>query len=164
MKKKFLLSGSLIVFGMLLTTVFSVGAFAEESVLPLSGPMTRATVVKQEFTLSSGAGRTIYINTTNKTKFASKILFKIAATNPNNDYFGLKHFVKGNDELLFNNSATNVYKYFPSAEAALTDNKSEQFYIQNYSVVPMKFTIGYTTGIHMKSNPCIDYSDIEFDL
>lgn len=123
MKKKLFVSSSLVVFGLLLNSLSAVVVLAEENVSQVLTPTTRATVVRQEFTLKSGEYKLITINTTNKPKFSSKVLLKIKAENPNNDYFGLEHSGKG-DELLFNDSSTNVYKYSSATDEAVEDKVS----------------------------------------
>ncbi|MGX7243992.1 hypothetical protein ACWOC1_04015 [Enterococcus quebecensis] len=161
MKKKLLAAGCLVAFGLLLNGLSAVTASAKENVGLVSGPMTRATVVRQVFTLGSGDYNYIRISTTNKANFASKVLVKVKAENPNNDYFGLHHNGK-KDEVIFTSNSVEEYKF--SAATNSSQNQTEYIYISNYSAVPIKFTIGYTMGIHMKSIPCIDYSDIDFNL
>lgn len=161
MKKRLFVSGSLVVFGLFLNVFSPVTASAEENVSLIKSPTTRSTVVRREVTLNSGQSTYLSFVTTNKAKFASKVLFKVKADNPNNDYFGLEHYKK-NDELLFNSKSVEEYKF--SAAANNSETETEYIYLYNYSAVPMKFTIGYTMGIHMKSIPCIDYSDIDFEL
>lgn len=148
-------------FGLLLNALSPIVASAEENVSLIERPTTRATVVRKEFTLKNGQSESFTFTTRNKANFASKVLFKVKADNPNNDYFGLDHPNKS-DELIFTSNSVEEYKFSAAANKSFVE--SETIYIYNYSAVPIKFTIGYTLGIHMKSNPCIDYSDIDFEL
>ncbi|MGX7244104.1 hypothetical protein ACWOC1_04580 [Enterococcus quebecensis] len=171
MKKKLLVGSCLVAFGLVVAPK-AVSA-TERETLPPTGIRPRVSVLKQEITLKSGDIQRIYFDgIVDKENFASKLLVKIKPQNPENDYFGVSHYVYTND-ILLNDFVSNTnsifeYKWSPMTDESYKDKVKygarQYISINNYSLVPIKFTIGYTTGIHMKSNPCLDYSDINFNL
>ncbi|ALS00323.1 hypothetical protein ATZ33_02700 [Enterococcus silesiacus] len=168
MKKKSLLVASCMV---------AVGVFvgtktanADESVMR---PTTRATIVRHKLVLSPLESRVFYLESTNQTKFATKVLFKVKPNNKNNDYYNLEHYGSyGNEifqkeDLMLNDDKEITLKSSPATDDALKDvitKGRENYRITNYSPVTMYYNIAYTSGLHFKTNGCVDYSDIDFNL
>ncbi|MGX7244253.1 hypothetical protein ACWOC1_05330 [Enterococcus quebecensis] len=168
MKKKSLLVAScLVVVGLFIGTKT---ADAEESV---TRPTTRATIVRHQLTLRPLESRIFYLESANQTKFATKVIFKIKPNNKNNDYYNLEHYGSYRNEifqrkdLMLNDDKEITLKWSPANDDALKDvitKGRENFLITNYSPVTMYYNIAYTSGLHFKTNGCVDYSDIDFNL
>ncbi|MGX7245256.1 hypothetical protein ACWOC1_10405 [Enterococcus quebecensis] len=170
LKKSLFVASSLVVFGLFvgMNSVNAESAELNGEKINLNG---RATVVVREVTLISGQLYNIDVGSINSSDFATKILFKYSSENPENDYFVFKHdrYLNGvktvTTSMSNNNNTVNEYKYSPASDLNYpVATATERFTIINYSVKPKKFKIGITSGMHMKQNVCIDYSDIDFNL
>ncbi|MBO0439588.1 hypothetical protein [Candidatus Enterococcus ikei] len=141
--------------------------------LPKTHINPRVSVLRRELTIASGDRMTVSVDgIVNKEKFASKLLVKIKPENPNKDFFGVTQHTYINglvlNDFVFNGNSIIEHKWSPFTDESYKDvekyGANQRITITNYSLVPLKFTIGYATGIHFKSNGCVDYSDIDFDL
>ncbi|MGX7245261.1 hypothetical protein ACWOC1_10430 [Enterococcus quebecensis] len=170
MKKKLLVAGCLIVFGLVIAPK---GANAEEQEtirLSASG-VTRGAPQVKKVTLNSGQAVEIEIGAFKSDMIFSKYVVKVAVDSTEKESFVFRRDIsypyqprKHLQQLVYDNKAT----FFISALDYKFENASwegrEYIRITNYSAQPLKYTLAVNSGLQLMGSECVDYSDIDFNL
>lgn len=170
MKKLLLSLGCLLVLGLVASPEKSA---AEEIVQPVEATsfnfsgLTRGAPLYREVTIASGSAYNLEVGALKNDNFVSKyvIKFKVESNQKESilysEFDNTAGWVLNNRNYYFTNEEKAVYK--TTLEDSKVGNR-KLFQLINYSANPVKVKFAVSSALHLTAIPCVDYSDIDFDL
>lgn len=163
MKKKLLVTTCLIVLGLFVAPKI---ASAEDTYAT-----TRSTPAVREVSLNSGQSTEFIVGAIDSEEICSKYVVKVNVESNDKESFAISRLIdfhglpwKYLTTAYYDNKATLFASGLDYTYPKGFKQGKEIIRITNYSSVPLKYKVGISSGLHVKSQECVDYSNIDFNL
>ncbi|EOL45805.1 hypothetical protein [Enterococcus caccae] len=168
-KKSLLIGSCLVVVGMF--GIANAAEAEEQAPEALSFSVTRALPLIKEAELKSGQFVEFNVGGFSSEQLASKfkVKFKLDTCEPETivvDRFGYYdgHMRRFSSFVEYGTHGTIIFSVNDDFPGGTNHLGNERIRVMNASATTLKIKVGLTSGIHVKSQEVIDYSDIDFNL
>ncbi|MBO0440079.1 hypothetical protein [Candidatus Enterococcus ikei] len=172
MKKSLFVASCLVIF-VFFGGASSVSAEEATEYLDLQSPsslLRGAPAVKKQL-LRSGESMSIKVGGMRSNSIFSKYVVKFFVDSIDkesiyvarrSDYAGVPQ--KYHEKIYYTNGMVTMFDSLIDDEIRGPASGSETFLVTNYSAESVSVKLGVSSGLHLRSNPCIDFKEIDFDL